>query len=57
MVKTASNAGGQASIPGQGTINRSHMLPLRVHRPQLKTAHATTKIEDPVSQLRPGAAK
>ena len=37
----APNAGGMGSIPGQGT--RSHMLPLRVHMPQLKILHATTK--------------
>ena len=28
----ASNAGGPGSIPGQGT--KSHMLQLRVHKPQ-----------------------
>ena len=37
----APNAGGMGLIPGQGT--RSHMLPLRVHMPQLKILHATTK--------------
>ena len=42
------NAGGPGSICGQGT--RSHTL-------QLKTSHATTKVEDCVPQLRPGAAK
>ena len=35
----APNAGGSGSIPGQGTMNRSH-------RPQLKIPHATTKMED-----------
>ena len=37
----AANAGGLGSIPGQGT--RSHMLQLRVHMPQLKIPHTTTK--------------
>ena len=37
----APNARGMGSIPGQGT--RSHMPPLRVHMPQLKILHATTK--------------
>ena len=32
----APNAGGLGSIPGQGTINKSHM-------PQLKILHAATK--------------
>ena len=35
------NAGGLGSIPGQGT--RSHMPQLRVHKPQPKVLHATTK--------------
>ena len=39
------NAGGLDSIPGQGT--RSHILQLRVHRPQLKVPQATRKTEDP----------
>ena len=33
---------GPGLIPGQGT--RSHMLQLRVHMPQLKILHATSKI-------------
>ena len=32
---------GPGSIPGWGT--RSHMLQIRVHRPQLKIPHASTK--------------
>ena len=35
----APNAGGQGSIPGQGTIS-----PM----PQLKIPHVTTKMEDPM---------
>ena len=35
------NAGGQGSIPGQGT--RSHMLQLRAHMPQPKNPHLATK--------------
>ncbi|TEA25426.1 hypothetical protein DBR06_SOUSAS11710014, partial [Sousa chinensis] len=38
----APKAGGQGSIPGQGT--RSHMPQLRVHTSQLKILHAATKI-------------
>ena len=38
------NAGGPDLILGQGT--RSHTLQLKVHMPQLKTPHATVKIED-----------
>ncbi|TEA25428.1 hypothetical protein DBR06_SOUSAS11710016, partial [Sousa chinensis] len=38
----APNAGGRGSIPGQGT--RSHMLQLRVRKPQLKILHAPTRI-------------
>ena len=47
----APTAEGMGSIPGQGT--RSHMLNLRVYKPQLK------KIEDlcHVWQLRPNTAK
>ena len=35
------NAGGLGSIPGQGTI--SHMLELRVHKPQLEIPCAPTE--------------
>ena len=41
------SAGAPGSIRGQGT--RSHTL-------QLKISHATTKVEECVPQLRPGAA-
>ena len=34
---------GRSLIPGQGT--RSHMLQLRIHMPQLKILHATTKTD------------
>ena len=37
------NVGGLGLILGQGT--RSHMLQLRVHMPQLKILHATTKTQ------------
>ena len=36
------NAGGPASIPGQGTRSRTPQL--RAYMPQLKSLHATTKI-------------
>ncbi|TEA31331.1 hypothetical protein DBR06_SOUSAS710105, partial [Sousa chinensis] len=37
----APSVGGPGSIPGKGT--RSHMQQLRVHMPQLKILHTTTK--------------
>ena len=39
----AFSAGGQGSIPDQGT--RSQMLQLRIHVPQLKIPHAATKTQ------------
>ena len=44
----APNAGGLDSIPGQGT---------RFHMQQLKIPYATTKIKDPMLQLRPAQTK
>ena len=38
------NAGGPGSIPGQGA--RSHLLQLRVHKPQLNIPLAETKEKD-----------
>ena len=38
------NAGGQGSIPGQGT--RSHISQLKVWKPLLKILHATTVVKD-----------
>ena len=40
--------GGLGTIPGRGAGS---------HMPQLKSLHAATKIEDPVWQLGPSAAK
>ena len=42
----APNAGSPDSTSGQGT--RAHIWQLRVHMLQLKSSHATTKIEDSV---------
>ena len=39
------NAEGPSLIPGQGT--RSHVLQLRVHKPQQKILHAAVTIKDP----------
>ena len=41
----APSAGVLGSIPGQG--NRSHILQLRVHMPQLRISQAAVKVEDP----------
>ena len=42
------NAGSLSLIPGQGTINKSHVLQPRVRLRQLKILHAATKIKDHV---------
>ena len=41
----APHARGSGLIPDQGT--RSHLLQLRVPKPQLKIPYAATKMEDP----------
>ena len=46
----APNAGGRGSIPGQGI--RSHMLQLRVRKPQLKILHVPTRIPCATAKTR-----